>query len=200
MSELRNQQCFEGDFELLEGVEFYPLDELCSFRDNPADHPSRECSDLDCTLSESALALVERLYGPHTFDLMALDSNCRRDSNGVLLPHFSPWPTPLSNGINVFAQPVPTEYNIYVFPPFLLMGPLLRFLIDQLRHIAFTVIVPDLRPRRYWWAILQSISVDRHRLGLRGSVRTLLFPSRRSPGFYPKPLQWDLWAFRCLCH
>lgn len=58
--------------------------------DNPADHPqaSRECSDLDCTLSESAWALVVQLYGPYTFDLMALDSNCRRDSNGVLLPHF----------------------------------------------------------------------------------------------------------------
>lgn len=109
---------------------------------------------------------------------------------------FSPWPTPLSSGVNVFAQPVPTGHNIYVFPPFLLMGPLLRFLIDQPRHIAFKVIVPDLRPRRYWWAILQSTSVDRHRLGLRESVRTLLYPSQRSSGFHPKPLQWDLISHR----
>ena len=51
-------------------------------RDNMADAPSRACSDLDCMLSEQAWNSVERRFGPHSFDLMALDSNCRRDRSG----------------------------------------------------------------------------------------------------------------------
>ena len=41
--------------------------------DNHADSPSRERSDLDCTLSEKAWKLVESIFGPHTFNLMASD-------------------------------------------------------------------------------------------------------------------------------
>ena len=167
---------------------------------NPADGPSRVCSDLDCTLSDSAWRQVESLFGPHTFDLMALDSNCRRDRSGALLPHFSPWPTPFSSGVNVFAQTLPTSHNIYVFPPFVLVGPLLRFIFYQGRHVHFTLIVPDLRPRRYWWALLRSFAVDWHRLGSRGSATSLFFPSPSSLEFSPRPLPWDLWAVRCLCN
>ena len=43
-------------------------------KDNPADGPSRVCSDLDCTLSDTAWLQVESLFGPHTFDLMARSS------------------------------------------------------------------------------------------------------------------------------
>ena len=57
-------------------------------RDNPADVPSRVCSDLDCMLSEEAWGLVERSFGPHSFDLMSLDNNCERDRSGRLFPHF----------------------------------------------------------------------------------------------------------------
>lgn len=49
---------------------------------NPADEPSRTCSDLDCMLSEKGWDLVEGRSGPHSFDLMSLDSNCRRDHSG----------------------------------------------------------------------------------------------------------------------
>lgn len=168
-------------------------------KENPADYPSRVCSDLDCTLTDEAWDLVERLYGPHTFDLMALDSNCRKDASGNLLPHFTPWATPLSSGVNVFSQPIPSGDNLYAFPPFVLIGPLLRFLMYQRKSIRFTVVVPDRHPRQFWWAILRSISVDRHCIGHRGCKRTLLFPSRQPPEFLARPLQWDLWAFRCVC-
>ena len=57
---------------------------------NPADEPSRRCSDLDCTLSPDSWSLVERFFGPHSFDLMALDSNCQRDFCGNPLPHYAP--------------------------------------------------------------------------------------------------------------
>ena len=84
-------------------------------RGNPADVPSRVGSDLDCLLSDKAWDLVEGSFGPHSFDLMSLDSNCRRDRSGRLLPHYSPWPTSGSLGINAFAQPIPLGHDIFLF-------------------------------------------------------------------------------------
>ena len=69
--------------------------------ENIADAPSRTLSDIDCSLSEEAWARVQAWFGPHTFDLMSLDSNCRRGRDGSLLPHYSPWPTPYSLGTNL---------------------------------------------------------------------------------------------------
>ena len=135
----------------------------------------------------------------HTFDLMSLDSNCCRDRDGNSLSHYTPWPTPNSSGTNVFAQPIPRGYNIYVFPPFVLVGPLLRYFLDQRQRFAFTIIVPRLYPYRYWWAILQAVSVDSLLLGRKGDSSVLQFPSRSSPDFTARPLPWDLWAFRCVC-
>ena len=71
---------------------------------------------------------LENLFGPHTFDLMALDSNAQIGCSGSPLPHFTPFPTPGSHRVNVFAQNVASQENAYVFPPFILVGPLLRFL------------------------------------------------------------------------
>ena len=71
---------------------------------------------------------LETLFGPYTFDLMALDSNAQIGCSGSPLPHFTPFPAPGSRGVNVFAQDVPSQENAHVFPPFVLLGPLLRFL------------------------------------------------------------------------
>ena len=160
--------------------------------DKIADAPSRTLSDIDCSLSEEAWARVQARFGPHTFDLMSLDSNCRRGRDGNLLPHYSRRPTPYSLGVNVFAQPIPMEHNVYVFPPFVLVGPLLRYFFDQRQRFVFTVIVPRLHPHRYWWAILQAIAVDSFLLGRKGDPAILLFPSRTSPDFIGRPLLWDL--------
>ena len=62
--------------------------------ENPADAPSRRQSDLDCTLSEEAWSHVQRLFGPHTFDLMSLDSNSRRDLHGNRFHTFHTVPHP----------------------------------------------------------------------------------------------------------
>lgn len=167
-------------------------------KDNPADAPSRKWSEADCMLSPEAWSSVERFFGPHTFDLMSLDSNCQRDRSGAPLPHFTPCFTPGSSGVNVFSNCLPSGHNIYIFPPFVLIGPLLRYVIDQEYHGAFTLIVPDLRPRQFWWATLQAFVVDRLLLGRKGSPSVLLFPSNSTP-WLPRPLQWDLWALRCIC-
>ena len=84
------------------------------------------------------------------------------------------------------------------FPPFVLIGPLLRFFIDQHYQRPFTII-DNIQPRRYWWALLQATSIDRFLLGRKGNDWVLFFSSAATPGWFPRPLQWDLWAFRCVC-
>jgi len=63
-------------------------------RDNPADSLSRQLSDLDCTLSRKAWSQVDCDFGPHTFDLMSLDSNSQKDRFGRPLPYYTPCPLP----------------------------------------------------------------------------------------------------------
>ena len=150
-------------------------------------------------LSISAWEEVKRLFGPHTFDLMSLDSNCQCNKVGLHLPHFTPCAAPESSGINVFAHSLPLDHNIYVFPPFVLIAPLLRYLLEQDFHGAFTIVVPDLKPRRFWWALLQSLAVDHALLGRRNQASFLWYPSQGGQGWYLRNLQWYLWAFRCVC-
>ena len=147
-------------------------------------------------LSEKAWDLVERSFGPHSFDLMSLDSNCRTDRSGRMLPHYSPWPTPASQGVNAFAQPIPFGHNVYVSTPFVLVGPLLRCFSDQNFRGAFSLVVPNLRPWRFWRAQLRSVAVDRLLLGRKGDGTVLLFPSRSALVWSARNLQWDLWAYR----
>ena len=97
---------------------------------NPADAPSRVLSDKDCKLSASAWSKVQQAFGPYTIDLMSLDPNVQFDEKGVPLRHFTPFYTPMSSGINVFAQVISRDENAYVFPPFVMMGPLLKFLLQ----------------------------------------------------------------------
>ena len=68
-------------------------------------------------LSEPAWLKVDSRFGPLTLDMMSLDSNAQKDASGNLLKHFTPFPTPLSAGVNVFAQVIQQEENAYVFPP-----------------------------------------------------------------------------------
>ena len=74
-------------------------------------------------LSISAWDQVKRLFGPHTFDLMSLGSNCQRTRVGLHLAHFKPCATPESSGINTLAHSLPLDHNIFVFPPFILIAP-----------------------------------------------------------------------------
>ena len=89
-------------------------------KDNVADAPSRTLSDIDCSLSEEAWVRVQATFGPHTFDLMSLDSNCCKDKSGNLLPHQSPWPTP-----NRTLQVLTSSHNLcpsgIMFTSFLLL-------------------------------------------------------------------------------
>ena len=76
-------------------------------------------------LSKHCWDIVKTEFGGlsgHNLDLMALDSNVRRDKQGTPLRHFTPYPMPGSAGVNVVNQDLSTcdgvNINAYVFPPF----------------------------------------------------------------------------------
>ena len=160
-----------------------------------ADTPSRFSSDIDCRLSEKAWQNVESLFGPHTFDLMAIPSNVRKDRSGAELKFFSPHPCPNSAGVNIFAQSLGSEENYYIFPPFILIGPLLRFLKDS--PIRVTFLAFDVSPRKFWWPLINSYAADSCLLGKKGQDDIIFFPpSKKLGGWHTRPLPWDLHAFR----
>lgn len=77
--------------------------------DNAADGPSRSLSFQDCQLSEKSWSEIQLAYGPHSVDLMALDSNVMLNERGEKLRHFTQGPSPLSSGINVFVVEILRE-------------------------------------------------------------------------------------------
>lgn len=99
------------EFNFSIDMQYVPLAE------NPADASSRRQSDLDCTLPRETWSRVQKIFGPHTVDLMSLDSNCRRHLLGNRLPHFTPCHTPESSGVNVFAQQLPIGQTFMFLPP-----------------------------------------------------------------------------------
>ncbi|VDI38058.1 Hypothetical predicted protein [Mytilus galloprovincialis] len=149
---------------------------------NEADAPSRLTNTADSMLSEESWLLVESLYGPHSVDLMSLDSNVMKSSTGVPLKHFTPWPTPCSAGVNLFSQNLRSEQNPYVYPPFVLVFPVLSLLREQ--GISCTIIVPEMRPLPIWWPILKYYSVE--------SARPIFLTKIRSiSAFISRELQKD---------
>lgn len=165
---------------------------------NPADPPSRVLSLQDAKLSPSAWSQVQVKFGGrlgHSADLMALPSNVQCSLDGSPLPFFSPYPTPGCSGVNVFAQ-LPANHghlfsNPYIFPPIVLIPQVLRFAKTQ--SIPCSLVVPDVRPRKFWWPLLQSF--PSFLLAPRGTPDIVCSPSPH--GFSSSwPLPWDLWVFR----
>ena len=122
---------------------------------NQADAFSRLLTRSDAMLSQASWDTVQRAFGGtkgHNLDLMALDSNVQRDCKGVPLRHFTPFPTPLSAGVNVFNQDLSVcdgeVVNAYAFPPLNLVGPLLRFV--QFSRATITIVVPKPSPLPVW--------------------------------------------------
>ena len=131
----------------------------------------------------------------HTFDLMALDSNAPMGKDGRPLPHFSPFPSPCSVGVNLFCQDlrsVSQMSNPYVFPPYGLIGPVLRFLYGF--KIPFTIIIPDFNPPLYWWPELMAHCSAKLCLDKQGDMDVILSPSRS--GYRPSPCTATMWACR----
>lgn len=151
------------------------------------DAPSRILSSQNAKLSPSAWSKVQAMFGGqfgHSVDLMALPSNVQCTLDGSPLPFFSPHPTPGSSGVNVFAQ-LPANHNDlfsipYVFPPILLIPHILQFIKSQ--SFPCTVVIPDVRPHKFWWPLLQSCtSILLAPLGTPDVVLPPLLPGFFSP-------------------
>ena len=143
--------------------------------------------------------MVEPEFGGlsgHNLGLMALDSNAQCDRQGSLLPHFTPYPTPRSAGVNVFNQDLTNcdgvTVNPYVFLPFSMIPLLLSLLYSQ-KAVA-TMVVPCLSPLPSWWPMVRAMSSKEVLLGRQSLRNVILCPTRR--GFMPCLLPWDLCAFR----
>ena len=114
-------------------------------------------------LSPNSWEIVQRYFGGtngHDLDRMSLDSNAQSDKQGNPLRHFTPYPSPKSSGVNVFNQDLSVcdgdRVNAYVFPPFPLIGPLLRFIASK--NAAVTMVVPKMSPLPSWWPLLNVLA------------------------------------------
>jgi hypothetical protein len=169
--------------------------------DNLADTPSWRLSPQDSKLAPELWNLVQHLYGGptgHSVDLMARQSNAQTNHTGHRLPFFSECPLPESAGVNIFAQ-VPSLTrpglfsNPYVFPPICLIPHVLKYLNGL--HLTYTIVVPDVSPRQFWWPLLSTDSTSCYLLATKGSTGSILTPTKS--GFSDSwPISWDLWAFR----
>ena len=128
---------------------------------------------------------------------MALPSNVQSYPSGSPLPFFSPFPVPGAAGVNLFAHlphRLPLLFrNPYVFPPFILIPEVLRFITCLGFSCSF--VVPDLRPRTFWWSLLRPY--EGYLLAPKGAKNVVLPPTHT--GFSTTwPLPWDLWVFRII--
>lgn len=165
--------------------------------ENPADAPSRNLSLLDSRLATALWARVQELFGPHTFDLMALDSNCMTGHTGERLRHFTPFSLPGSAGVDVFAQDLHGGENYYVFPPFCLIPPLLRYLLSfQAKHLKCTLVLPRFSVVPHWWPLVQKWAKHIVPLASPGTTGAWCIPTKH--GFAPStvPLPFALCLVR----
>lgn len=126
---------------------------------------------------------------------MALASNEVIGRDGVQLARFSPSLSPRSQGVNLFCQDLGKMDNMsnpYVFPPFGLRGPVLKFLYRF--GIPFIMVVPVYLPHPYWWPEQMACSSAGICLGTLGDMGALQVPWRS--GYTRFPCPHSLWAFR----
>lgn len=164
---------------------------------NEADAPSREIRKSDSCLTNKSWNLVQKAFGGpqgHNVDLMALDSNAMKSREGEPLPHFTPYPTPGSAGVNVFSQTLEKHLNYYVFPPFCLLLVVLRYI--EVQGVSATLIVPGLDQTPSWFPKLLGLCVDARLIGRVGQKDVLLYPSRKGFREDRAGLQQNLWAAR----
>ena len=182
-------------FQVVAGLNIDLKMEYISSSMNPADAPSRKVSAQDAKLHETHWECLEDRWGPHTCDLMTLDSNAMLGSGGTPLRHFTPFPTPESAGTNIFCQDVQLEINPYVFPPIALIPAVLAYLKEK--HVMnCTVVLPVTRLPPSWYTMVLHSKQDAFLMARKGDTGVLWYPSKRGWVLDRCSLQWDLWAFR----
>ena len=129
-------------------------------------------------------------------DLMARAFNVQTDLSGNPLPFFPESVSKciagetmcLHNSLGFFSNP-------YVFSPMCLIPRIFKYL-NSLK-LPYTLVVPDVFPRRFWWPLLLSACSSSCLLASKGASEILLNPLPPKDAFLGDgSIFWDLWAFR----
>ena len=149
---------------------------------NPADQSSREWSDADVKLAPKFWEHLESIAGSHSIDLMALDSNSQCHH------HYTPYPSPLSTGVNFFTHNPGSdergrEENGCLFPHIYLIGPAIHHLLSSKAEATLIII-----PRPFWWPVLCRCANGRHLLAKKGNHEVLIWPSKQHGFHQPRQL------------
>ncbi|CAG2191968.1 unnamed protein product [Mytilus edulis] len=102
--------------------------------ENPSDYLSRVYSKSDASISKRTWIYIQQKFGPHSVDMFSLDSNAMLDNEGFEISHFTPYKTPLSSGVDAFAQIYKSSEIYYAFPPFCLISAVVKFIIQEKLH------------------------------------------------------------------
>lgn len=157
--------------------------------ENTADPASRIVSLGDAKLSEMVWSIVEARFGPHTLDAMASENNAK------VARFFSRYWTPKTAGVDIFAQDLKMETNVYIYPPFRMIPHVLAYL-SQLRMHSCTVVIPNVSPRPTWWPLVVENMRDKIVIGKNGATDIVSYPSRHGYKVDKKGLTRELLAVR----
>ena len=108
---------------------------------------------------------------------MALDSNVMSGKNGQPLKHFTPYHMPFSKGINMFSQIVGIDENCYVFPPYNLALPVIKFIIQNGLKASIVLTLGCITP--YWLPEISPFISDAFILGQKGETDVIEIPSKK---------------------
>ena len=146
---------------------------------SPAVAPSRVLGRRGSMLSPALRAGLLSVFSLFSFDLMALPSRALRSPSGVRLPFFSRDPLPSSSGTDVFARRPPAG-RLCAFPPFPLVVPLVRLLLEWW-GVEVVLVLPEFGGPPEWASLLRPCVRDAVVLCPAGLVGSLYVPT--SSGF-----------------
>ena len=145
--------------------------------ENPSDHISRGLTKADAMITLRTWLFIQYMFGKHDIDMFSLDSNAMTNGNGQPLKHFTPVLTPLSGGVDAFAQCYHANDLHYAFPPFVLLPAVIHFVIQE--KINTTLIFPEIHPIPPWYVLLMKYATIITPVGYRGDKGVLLYPSKK---------------------
>ena len=157
---------------------------------NVADEPSRKFTKSDASITYQAWAYIDALFGPHTVDMFALDSNAMTSASGAQLKHYTQFPTPSSAGVDAFAQLYTSSEKYYAFPPFCLIPALIKFIVEE--KFTCTVVFPNFSPCPSWFPLIVENSEKIVVIGYKGDKGVLKYPSKHGFLSDKRGLPWNL--------
>ncbi|CAC5355582.1 unnamed protein product [Mytilus coruscus] len=153
--------------------------------------------------------LIEKFHGnlPNDLDIPAMRShialryavrlfislgNTMLDEDGKSLPHFTPFPTPLSSGVDAFAQTYKEGEIYYAFPPFCMIPTVVNFILQE--RLSCTLVFPDFKPVQPWFPVVLAQASQLVTIGFKGGTGVLLYLSKKGFLSDKKGLQWNMLA------